>query len=73
MVFKSSKTNLWHVAGVISKYTPEIVPVYETQLQAKNDGSGIDPIGYFRQNPGIINVSNIKHAVDLIVESIKNA
>lgn len=66
MVFMPHNSNRFHVAGVIVNYTPEIIPVYQTKLEAKNDGSGKPPIGYFRGNSGTITVANIKHAVDLI-------
>ena len=66
MVFKPKDSNDYHVAGVIVNYRPEIIPVYGTELEAKNDGSGGPPIGYFRGNSGIITVSKIGRAVDLI-------
>ena len=66
MVFKPSDSNDFQVAGVIVNYKPEIIPVYGTELEAKNDGSGNPPIGFFRGNSGTINVSKIEHAVRLI-------
>lgn len=69
VVFRPNGSKYYQVAGVISKYAPEINPVYkiyENELQAKNDGGGTDPIGYFRGNSGITTVSWIKHAIDLI-------
>lgn len=66
LVFKPINSKDYQVAGVIIKYDPEITPVYETELEAKNDGSGKPPIGYFRGNSGIITASWIKHAIDLI-------
>ena len=66
VVFRPSDSKYYQVAGVIIKYAPEITPVYETELEAANDGSGKSPIGYFRGNSGTITVSWIKHAIDLI-------
>ena len=56
----------YQVTGVIINYKPEIIPVYETELQAKNDGGGTKPIAYFRGNSGTITVSWIQRAIDLI-------
>lgn len=71
MIFKPSDSNDFHVAGVIVNYRPEIIAVYETELEAKNDGSGRPPIGYFRGNSGTITVSKIEHAVGLIKEYLR--
>ena len=40
VVFRPSDSKYYQVAGVIIKYAPEITPVYETELEAANDGSG---------------------------------
>ena len=48
------------VAGVVSGYRFEDEPVYQNQEQKAS------PIGYYEYNTGIIVVSNIKHALDLI-------
>ncbi len=67
VVFKPDKSNLWFVAAVISNHKDEIKPVYKTELQAHNDGgNGIKPIGYYRDNSGIITAYSIKHALNLI-------
>ena len=66
LVYKPRDSNNYHVAGVIVSYKSEIIPVYETQLQAKNDGSGVHPIGYMKGNSGTITVSWIDRAIDLI-------
>ena len=66
VVFKPSGSNLYSVAGVIVNYAPEIKPVYATELQAKIEGGGQKPIGYYRDNSGIITAYSIKHALDLI-------
>ena len=68
MVYKpyDSNNSGCHVAGVITKDISEIIPVYQTELQAKNDGGGIPPIGYFKRRSGNIIASNITHAIDLI-------
>ena len=66
LVFKPSDSEYYQVAGVIINYKSEITPVYETELQARNDGGGIKPIGYFKGNSGTITVSWIQHAIDLI-------
>ena len=66
LVFKPSDSQDYQVAGVIINYKSEIIPVYETKLQAENNGGGIKPIGYFKGNSGTITVSWIQHAIDLI-------
>ncbi|RKU14647.1 hypothetical protein C6501_07835 [Candidatus Poribacteria bacterium] len=67
VVFKPNGSDLCFVIAVISKRTEEIKPVYETELQAKNDDSiGIAPIGYYRENSGVITAYSIKHALNLI-------
>ena len=67
VVFKPGDSNDYHVAGVIVNCKPEIFPVYETELQAKNGGGlGSKIVGYYRGNSGTITVSNIERAVDLI-------
>ena len=68
LIFKpfNSKEYDYRVAGVIVNFKAEIIPVYEHELQVKNDGGGTKPIGYFRGNSGTITVSWIKHAIDLI-------
>ena len=66
VIFRPSVSEYYQVAGVIVNYTPEITPVYGTELEAANDGGGKCPIGYFRGNSGTITASWIKHATDLI-------
>ena len=66
VVFQPHGSQEFKVAGVVVSYTPEILPVYKTELQAKNNSSCITPIGYFRSNSGLTTVSRIKHAIDLI-------
>ena len=66
LVFKSDKTGDFQVAGVIANYKTEIIPVYETELEAKNNGGGKPPIGYCRGNSAIITATRIEHAMNLI-------
>ena len=66
VIFRPSDSKYYQVAGIIIKYVPEITKIYIDELQAKNDGGGTDPIGYFRGNSGTTTVSWIKHAIDLI-------
>jgi S1-C subfamily serine protease len=67
VVFKPTGSDLYSVAAVIAKRADEIKPVYKTPLQADNDGgNGIKPIGYYRDNSGIITAYSIKHALNLI-------
>lgn len=67
VVFRPSDSNSFHVAGVIVNYKPEIFPVYKTELQAKNGGGlGSKIVGYYRGNSGIMTISNIQRAVNLI-------
>ena len=66
VVFKPNGSSLYSVAGVIVKYEPEIKPVYETELEAKNNGGGKKPVGYYRDNSGIITAYSIECALDLI-------
>ena len=70
VVFKPSGSNLYSVAGIIVNYEPEIKPVYETELEAKMKGGGKKPVGYYRDNPGIITAHSIKHALNLIENPI---
>ena len=70
VIFRPSDSEPYQVAGVIIKYAPEIIPVYKTDLQAKIDGEGTKPIGYFRGNSGITTASWIKHATDLIEKNL---
>ena len=68
MVFKPSNTNTndFRIAGLVVNYKPEIIRVYETELEAKNNGTGKQPIGYMRANSGTITASWIMPAVDII-------
>ncbi len=67
VVFKPNGSDLYSVAAVIANREEEVKPVYETKLQAHNDGgNGIKPIGYYRDNSGIITAYSIKHALNLI-------
>ena len=70
VVFKPSKSNLYSVAGIIVNYEPEIKPVYETELEAKMNGGGKKPVGYYRDNSGIITAHSIKHVLNLIENPI---
>ncbi len=70
VVFKPSGSDLYSVAGIIVKYQPEIKPVYGTELEAKNNGGGNRPVGYYRDNSGIITAHSIKHALNLIENPI---
>ena len=73
VVFKPNGSQEFKVAGVVVSYTPEILPVYESELQAKNNSSSITPIGYFRSNSGLTTVSHIKQAIDLIKNFQENS
>ena len=66
VVFKPSNSDLYSVAGVVVKYEPEIKPVYETELEANMNGGGKKPVGYYRDNSGIITAYSINHALNLI-------
>ena len=71
VIFKPNNKDLYSVAGVVSKGVDEIKPVYKTELQAK--GENIEPIGYYRENSGIVTVYFIKHAIDLIDQYLNNS
>lgn len=62
-------SDYYQVTGVIINYEPEIKPVYETELEARMDGGGKEPVGYFRENSGTVTVSWIQHAIDLIQDN----
>ena len=64
VVFRPRDSKDYQVAGVIINYKPEIIPVYE--LQSENNEEERKIIGYFEGNSGIITVSWIQHAIDLI-------
>ena len=67
VLFKSSEGGPYSIAAVISNRKDDIKPVYETELQAKNDSRQKEQIiGYYRDNAGIITAYSIKHALNLI-------
>ena len=67
--------NRFHVAGVISFYPyppklpPELPPLWEPLVNREGkpvtDSTG-EPIGYIRENPGIVAAVPIRHVVELI-------
>ena len=58
--------NELHVAGVVSYYpTPRLLPIVDSNRNVVTDKSG-KPIGYVRENPGIVVAVGIRHALELI-------